>query len=84
MNYCVYYQAYVEPRSAWYLTAVLRSFEHLVFDRTLDVKNSIFEFFVPPHLEKYFVEVMNAMEQEGVVRNIQKLPNRFQSEEIDV
>jgi hypothetical protein len=83
MNYCTYYQAYVEPRHAWYLTAVLRSFEHLVFDRTLDVKNSIFEFFVPPQLESYFVEIMNAMEQEGIVSNIQKLPNRFESEDLN-
>jgi hypothetical protein len=79
MNYSLYYQAHVVPQTAWYLTAVMRSFEHLAFDRTIDVKNSIFEFFVPSDLELYFLEIMNSLQAEGYIQNLQKLSNRLEN-----
>jgi hypothetical protein len=75
--YCLYYQAHVNEKDCWYLVAVLRSFEHLVFDRTFDKKKSIFEFFVPHDLEYYFLEVMSYFEREHIVTYLEKLPNRL-------
>jgi hypothetical protein len=77
LMYCVYYQAHVKRSDCWFLTAVLRSFEHMAFDRTLDVENSLFEFFVAPQAERYFLEVMLFFEQKGIVTNCVRLPNRL-------
>jgi len=77
MNYCLYYQAIVQKELCWYLTAILRSYEHMAFDRTMDVAESRFEFFVPPAFEVLFEAVMGQMVAEGVVMELQKLPNRL-------
>lgn len=75
--YCLYYQAHVNEKDCWYLVAILRSFEHLVFDRTFDKKNSIFEFFVPDDLDSYFLDIMSYFERESIISQLKKLPNRL-------
>lgn len=75
--YCSYYQAQVERELCWYVTAALRSYEHVSFDRTLDPATSLFEFFVPEATEKSFLALMTYFESEGLVRNLAKLPNRL-------
>lgn len=80
--YCSYYQAHVVPSSCWFVLATLKSFEHLAFDRTIDVANSIVEFFVPPSNETYFLEIMHYFEKEGFVNNVQKLTNRLMSDNV--
>lgn len=77
MSCCQYYQAYVQPEQCWYLVATLRSYEHLVFDRTLDVEHSIFEFFVPAEHEDFFQKIMCFYVSRAIVQNLQKLPNRL-------
>jgi hypothetical protein len=76
--YCSYYHAHVERELCWFVTATLRSYEHIAFDRTLDPATSLFEFFVPQDCEKYFLAVMAYFEEQGLVRNLKKLPNRLQ------
>ncbi|MGE0207407.1 MAG: hypothetical protein AB7R69_06175 [Candidatus Babeliales bacterium] len=75
--YCKYYQAQVLKEKAWFFAGILRSFEHLAFDRTFDTANSIFECFVPQELEPCFLNLMHYFLQEGVVLNVQELPNRL-------
>lgn len=75
--YCSYYQAHVKRSTAWFVVAVLKSFEHMSFDRTIDSQASIFEFFVPIDTEKYFLQVMDYMQKKGYVENLKKLPNRL-------
>ena len=77
MAYCAYYQAHLQRERCGFLVSVLRSFEHLAFDRTLDRESSRFEFFVPQDLEPHFVELMNYFVKEGVVLKYEKLPNRL-------
>lgn len=77
--YCSYYQAQVQRELCWFVTACLRSYEHVSFDRTLDPATSLFEFFVPQSTEKYFLEVMAYFESQGLIRNFQKLPNRLEN-----
>lgn len=74
-THCSYYQATVERSKMWFLVAVLRSFEHLAFDRTLDKHEHLFEFYVPQDLEHYFLEVMDYFQHEKIVVNLQKLEN---------
>ena len=76
--YCSYYQANVERELCWFVTAALRSYEHISFDRTLDPATSLFEFFVPESTEKYFLSIMDHFQSEGLIRNLQKLPNRLE------
>lgn len=76
--YCSYYQAHVVPVTGWFVVAALKSYEHLAFDRTLDVERSTFEFFVTPAAEDTFLAVMDYMQFHGYVTNLTKLPNRLE------
>lgn len=82
MLYCLYYQAYVSKKDTWFLTATLRSHEHLCFDRTLNAETSLFEFFVPEAHESFFLEVMRGYETMGIIQQLVKLPNRLLTEEL--
>jgi hypothetical protein len=77
MSYCLYFQAHVKKEKIWFLTSILRSCEHLVFDRTLDQVQSIFEFFVPEGSLAEFQSLMKHFEKEKVISQVKKLPNRF-------
>ena len=77
MSYCQYYQAHVVEKEAWFLTGVLRSFEHLAFDRTLDKETSTFEFFVTEDLEPMFLILMSSLQEQGVISSLTKMPNRL-------
>ncbi len=72
-----YYQAQVDPAHGWFFVGVLRSFEHMAFDRTLDVQKSIFEFFVPQDTENYFLDLMDYFKKEEIIFDLCKLPNRL-------
>lgn len=74
---CNYYQARVKQRDCWFLVAAIREFEHLAFDRTLDKKESIFEFFVPIAMEERFHHLMNYFIKEEIVSDLQSKPNPF-------
>lgn len=78
MMYSLYFQAQVVPKDTWFLVAILRSFEHLQFDRTYDKTTGTFEFLVPQAHEKYFLEIMNYFQQEGIVLTLEKIRNRFE------
>ena len=84
MSYCIYFQALVEREKTWFLTASLRSFEYLCFDRTIDKKIGRFEFFVPADLKAPFLEVMDFFQQEGIVKDLQEKENRLQDPSVSV
>ena len=75
--YCSYYQAHVQRELCWFVTAALRSYEHISFDRTIDTTTSLFEFFVAPSTETYFLEIMSYFQEQGLVTNLAKMPNRL-------
>ncbi len=77
MSYCLYYKAHIKRADCWFFVAILRSFEHLAFDRTLDTQESVFEFFVPQATEKYFLEMMAYFQEQGIVTDLVQVPNRF-------
>jgi len=72
-----YFQATVVGPDATLLVAVLKTFDSLCFDRTLEREASLFEFFVTPLETEQFLSVMHAFEQRGVVKDLRKLPNRL-------
>ncbi|MEX0849325.1 MAG: hypothetical protein WD055_03785 [Candidatus Dependentiae bacterium] len=77
MKFGSYYQAKVEPPQAWFFVGVMRSFEHLAFDRTLDKEQSVFEFFVPQDTEVHFLDLMSYFEKEKIVSGLSKKDNRL-------
>lgn len=77
MSFCLYYQAQVVPAKCWFFVGVLRSFEHVCFDRTLDKQTSTFEFFVPKDMQATFLALMAYFEKEGIVTTFTELPNRL-------
>lgn len=78
--YSLYYQASVVRTTSWFVVAILKSFDHVSLDRTIDVQNSIFEFFVPHAMEAHFLEIMNELIKQGYVFNLQKMENRLLSD----
>jgi hypothetical protein len=77
--YCVYYQAHIIKEKVWFFVGALRSFEHLAFERTIDKEKSIFEFFIAPDLEHYFLDLIAYFEKKGILTRVEKLPNRLKS-----
>ncbi len=81
-NFCNYYQAYLTRPRVVEIISVLKSFEHICFDRTLDTTTSLFEFFVPEDQEPLFLKVMDYFQKQGTVTELKKLPNRLMTEEV--
>ena len=75
--YCTYYQANVDRSKTWYVTAILKSFPNLAFDRTIEKTTGLFEFYVAPGMENDFLELMNYFIAEGIVTNLAERPNRL-------
>lgn len=75
--YCSYYQASIPRATTGLFVAMLRAHEHLCFDRTYDVENGTFEFFVPLGLEKTFEHFMTGMCSKKIVTMFQRMPNRL-------
>lgn len=80
--YCSYYQAHIDRPKTLFLVAALRGFEHVSFDRTFNVDESIFEFYVPQDMEPYFLKIIAHFQQAGIVSNLIKKENRLITEEL--
>ena len=80
MVYCKYYQAKVVKQDTWFLVAVLKSHEHLAFDRTLDKALGIFEFFVPSERQKEFLQVMKNLMDAKIIEDLKLMDNRLKTE----
>lgn len=72
-----YFQATVHRELSWYVVAILKSFEHLCFDRTYDADSSRFEFFVAPDMAHEFITLMEYFKDEHLIAEFQELPNRI-------
>jgi hypothetical protein len=60
--YCFYYQARIKRSHIGFITAVIKSFEHLCFDRTVckeDEDIQVLEFFVPQDNNDTFCDIFN-------------------------
>lgn len=78
--YCKYYQAKVNIPYTWFVTGVLRSEEHLVFERTLaESDNGIIEFFVPEDSEEKFFQIMQYFIEHGYVIHFESKENRLKT-----
>jgi len=76
-QFCLYYVGQVKKEKVWMLSSALRGTEHIAFDRTIDVTQSLFEFFVPVSMESIFLELMDYLRCEGVLLSLEKKENRL-------
>lgn len=83
MSYCCYFQAHIVKEQVWFVTSMLRGDDHIVFDRTVDLQRSIFEFFVPENCVDQFLNIMRLLQQHGVVHGLVELPNRLRVQNAD-
>ena len=74
---CNYFQAHVPASVCWFVIGIFKSFEHMCFARTLDAQAQIVEFFVPETTTPYFLQVAQALENQGSLFNLKQLPNRL-------
>lgn len=77
MRYCPYYTAFVDKKFCWYVVAILKSYEHLAFDRTLDTESNLFEFYVTPAREQEFLDLLHYFEQNYLIHDLKKCTNRL-------
>ena len=75
--YCEYYQAIILRKKTWFLSGSFRNESNLAFERSLDSKNNLFEFFVPKDREEYFLNIIHALQKKGIVLFFEKKPNRL-------
>jgi hypothetical protein len=78
-NYCDYFQARIERSKTLYVTAFLRSFEHVAFDRCLDAQTGLSEFFVPHAQRSHFLEIMGFLQEQGYIHDLCEMENRMEA-----
>lgn len=77
MAFCTYFQARIQKEQTWLFVALLRSNEHISFDRTINLDEGRFEFFVPTDNVGRFLALMEQFTSLGLVSEVVCLPNRL-------
>lgn len=75
--YSEYYQAKVDQKRTWFLSACLRAEENVALSRAVDDEKNVFEFFVPKDQESDFLKIMQVLQDKEIVKTLEKKPNRF-------
>jgi len=70
---CAYYQGYLVKEKSWFVVGVLRNEDHVCFERTVDKKTGLFEFFVPPAQEELFVRIMTHLQAQECLYSFEKI-----------
>jgi len=75
--FCEYYQAIVDVPYTWFVGGCLRNEDNLVFERTLEERPELLEFFVTKEQEQDFLSIMNYFIKLGYVISFEKKENRL-------
>ena len=76
MAQCIYYQATIpERKNHLFVVGLLKYYDNLCFDRTVDGSLGLFEFYVPSSMHYQFLSVMNILIESEVIKNFHKMPN---------
>ncbi|RTL07238.1 hypothetical protein EKK58_03620 [Candidatus Dependentiae bacterium] len=78
--YGIYFQAHVPPASCLWVIGILKSYEHVAFARTLDINQSIVEFFVTEETKESFLAIMHMLSCQNMVFDLKEMPNRLLQE----
>jgi hypothetical protein len=74
---CEYYQAIVDVPYTWFVGGVFRNEDNLVFERTVDGRTDLLEFFVTKDQEQEFLDLINYLVTVGFVLSFEKQTNRM-------
>ena len=74
---CEYYQAIVDVPYTWFVGGVFRNEDNLVFERTVDGRKDLLEFFVTKDQEPEFLDLINYLVTVGFVISFEKQTNRM-------
>ncbi|MBD3231651.1 hypothetical protein GF322_03235 [Candidatus Dependentiae bacterium] len=80
---CEYYQVKTQKVKTWFVVGCFRNEDNLAFERTLDLQNSILEFFVPPNYNDQFLNIINWLINKKYILNIKKMENRLINEPVE-
>ncbi len=78
----LYYQAKANKNKTWFIIGILKSEDNLAFVRTLNKKEGLLEFFIPPEQEKQFLKIMKYLRRQNLITELTKKPNRLLEEEV--
>lgn len=81
--FCEYYQAIVDVPYTWFVGGCLRNEDNLVFERTLEDRPELLEFFVTKEQEQEFLSIMNYFIKLGYVISFEKKDNRLKQVILD-
>ena len=76
MKKSTYFQAKVERSKAHVISSTFQFVEHVAFYRTFDVKEHIWEFFVPADMVDV-LDVIRALKEIDVIHSCEEKTNRF-------
>jgi hypothetical protein len=82
MKHSAYFHVKIERSKCSWVSSTFQFVEHVAFYRTIDVENSIFEFFVSPDLIDVFLHTIDALTKISVVEWCKLLPNRLAIESL--
>ncbi len=74
---CVYYQANVDKKRAWFVMGVFRNEDNVAFVRALDGRSDKFEFFVPRGLVEEFLHAAKYLTTHGYIDGLEQMKNRL-------
>lgn len=77
MSYSLYFVAKLNRSTIWFVSGCIRNQGRLAFERSLDPKNDLFEFFVTPAYEQEFVAFAELMLSKGHFIFYHQQPNRL-------
>ena len=72
-----YFQAHVERSKCHVVSSTFQFVEYVAFYLTVDVENSIIEFFVSPDMVDIFLDVVAALQKINVIHWCKEMPNRL-------
>lgn len=77
-QWSIYYIVFVIPEKMWFFSALLKSMEHMAFDRTLDPALGQVELFIAPDAVHDIEAFLHNMRFRGVVTAYSVGTNRLQ------
>jgi hypothetical protein len=77
MSYCLYFVATLLRKKIWFVSGLLRNEGRVALERSLDKEKNQFEFFVPPAQKERFLQLMETLQELGLVLDLKEETNRL-------
>lgn len=75
--YSCYFVAKILREKIWLTSGLIRNQGHIAFERSLDAKENLFEFFVPKAFKQDFINFASYMKEQGLFIFFEEKENRL-------